>query len=87
MGEIVKKKWLCSFWLRFLTISSVILIVASFIIPPAGIINSSVLGAVGELEILAVIWIIHDAIKKGTGASIQKGDIRIDIDKDDEDEE
>ena len=84
MGEIIKDKWISSVWLKFLTISSVILIIASFVIPPTGIIDSSVLMGIGELEILAGIWIIYDAIKKGTGAHLKKGDISIDIDENDE---
>ena len=84
MGEIIKEKWISSVWLKFLTISSVILIIASFVIPPTGIIDSSVLMGIGELEILAGIWIIYDAIKKGTGAHLKKGDISIDIDENEE---
>lgn len=84
MGEIVKEKWISDFWLRFLTISAVILIAASFIIPPTGIIDPSVLGGIGELEILGGIWVVHDAIKKGAGAHISKGDVSIDIDKEKE---
>lgn len=84
MGEIVKNKWRESFWLKFLTIDAIILLVASFIIPPAGIIDPSVLGAVGEIEMLAALWIIYKAIQKGTGAHISKGDISIDIDKEEE---
>ena len=84
MGEIIKDKWISSVWLKFLTISSVILIIASFVIPPTGIIDPSVLMGIGELEILAGIWIIYDAVKKGTGAHLKKGDISIDIDENDE---
>ena len=84
MGEIIKEKWISSAWLKFLTISSVILIIASFVIPPTGIIDPSVLMGIGELEILAGIWIIYDAVKKGTGAHLKKGDISIDIDENDE---
>lgn len=81
MGDIIKEKWRNSFWLKFLTISSVILIAVSFVIPPIGEINSSVLAAVGELEIFGVLWIIYRAIEKGTGAHLSKGNITVDIDK------
>lgn len=84
MGEIVKEKWISSFWLRFLTICAVILIVASFVLPPTGIIDPSILAVIGEMEIFGAIWIVHDAIKKGTGAHISKGDVSIDIDKEKE---
>lgn len=84
MGEIVKNTWRESFWFKFLTIDAIILLVASFIIPPTGIIDSSILGAVGEIEVLAALWIVYKAIQKGTGAHISKGDISIDIDKEEE---
>lgn len=84
MGEIVKNKWRESFWFKFLTIDAIILLVASFIIPPTGIIDPSILGAVGEIEVLAALWIVYKAIQKGTGAHISKGDISIDIDKEEE---
>lgn len=84
MGEIIKEKWRNSFWLKFLTISSVILIAVSFVIPPIGEINSSVLAAVGEIEIFGVLWIIYRAIEKGTGAHLSKGNITVDIDKEGE---
>lgn len=41
------------------------LIVASFIVPPAGIIDPSVLQAVGEILVLPVIWMIPKAIEAG----------------------
>lgn len=84
MGEIVKNKWRESFWLKFLTVDAIILLVVSFIIPPSGIIDPSVLAAVGEIEALAVLWIVYKAVQKGTGAHISKGDINIDIDKEEE---
>lgn len=84
MGEIVKNKWRESFWFKFLTVDAIILLVVSFIIPPAGIIDPSVLAAVGEIEALAALWIVYKAVQKGTGAHISKGDINIDIDKEEE---
>ena len=41
------------------------LIVASFIIPPTGVIDNSVLQAVGEILIFPVVWMIPDAIRAG----------------------
>ena len=58
MGEIVKNTWRESFWFKFLTIDTIILLVASFLIPPTGIIDPSVLAAVGEIESLAALWIV-----------------------------
>ena len=65
--------------MRILTISSILLIIASFFVPPLGIIDGSILAAVGELEALGVLWIVMHAIEKGTAASFKKGDVEVDI--------
>ena len=75
----MKETWESNIWLRILTISSILLIIASFFVPPLGILDGSVLAAVGELEGLGVLWIVLRAIEKGTGASFKKGDVEVDI--------
>ena len=65
--------------MRILSISSILLIIASFFVPPLGVIDGSILAAVGELEGLGVLWIVLRAIEKGTNASFKKGDIEVDI--------
>lgn len=79
MKEILKETWESNIWMRILTISSIILIIASFFIPPLGIIDGSILAAVGELEAFGVLWIVMYAIEKGTAASFKKGDVEVDI--------
>ena len=79
MKEILKVAWLTNIWLRILSISSILLIIASFFVPPLGIIDGSILAAVGELEALGVLWIVLRAIENGTGASFKKGDVEVDI--------
>lgn len=41
------------------------LIIASFVLPPTGMIDNSVLQAVGEILIFPVIWMIPEAIRAG----------------------
>ena len=79
MREILKETWLTNIWLRILSISSLLLIIASFFVPPLGILDGSVLAAVGELEALGVLWIVLRAVENGTGASFKKGDVEVDI--------
>ena len=79
MKEILKREWESNIWLRILTISSILLIIASFFVPPLGVLDGSVLAAVGELEGLGVLWIVLRAVEKGTGASFKKGDVEVDI--------
>ena len=79
MKEILKETWESNIWMRILTISSIILIIASFFIPPLGIVDGSILAAVGELEVFGVLWIVFHAIEKGTAASFKKGDVEVEI--------
>lgn len=55
------------------------LIVTSFIIPPMGIIDTSVLQAVGEILIFPVVWMIPDAIR--AGRTIKYKDLEISSNK------
>ena len=79
MREILKETWLTNIWMRILSISSILLIIASFFVPPLGVIDGSILAAVGELEGLGVLWIVMRAVEKGTAASFKKGDVEVDI--------
>ena len=79
MRKILKETCESNIWLRILTISSILLIIAGFICPPLAVISGSVLTAVGELEALGVLWIVLRAVEKGTGASFKKGDVEVDI--------
>ena len=79
MRRILKETWESNIWMRILSISSIILIIASFFVPPLGIIDGSILAAVGELEAFGVLWILMYAIEKGTAASFKKGDVEVDI--------
>ena len=65
------------FYITF--VLSVVLIVSGFLIPPTGIIDGSVLTAVGELLMFSVIARIPEAIKAGKSVKIQKGDSSIEI--------
>ena len=51
------------------------LIIASFFIPPLGIVDPSVLQAVGEILVFPVVWMIPDAIR--AGKTIKYKDIEI----------
>ena len=79
MRKILKETWESNIWMRILSISSLLLIIASFFVPPLGIVDGSILAAVGELEVFGVLWIVMHAIEKGTAASFKKGDVEVDI--------
>jgi len=56
---------------------SVALIVGGFFCPPIGIIDGSVLTAVGLLLMFATVDKIPDVIKAGKSIRLQKGDLSI----------
>lgn len=51
-------------------------------LPPPGVIDSSVIAAVGELAGFAALWQIAKAIDKGVDAALRKGDTEITIHND-----
>ena len=68
-------------------ITSVVLILASFITPPMFIIDGSVLAAVGELFGFAALGEVAAAIERGHSASIQHGNTTVTINKQEEEYE
>lgn len=64
---------------RFTFVLSVLLIVGGFFVPPLGVIDGSVLTAVGLLLMFAVIEKIPEAIKQGRNIKLQKGDSSMEI--------
>lgn len=73
MAEIVRKSTLgnAAFWVCL--VISLSLIIAGFIVPPTGKIDSSVLMAVGELFGFATLFVVFTAIERGVNAKIQHG--------------
>lgn len=69
-------------WFHIFASSSLILIIASFILPPTGMIDPSVIGAVGEIAGFGALWELHIAIRKGFDAKISHHDTSIEINKD-----
>lgn len=58
---------------------SVLLIVGGFLVPPVGIIDGSVLTAVGLLLMFSVIERVPEAIKAGKSVKISKCDSSVEI--------
>lgn len=54
--------------------TSITLIVGGFLVPPVGVIDGSVLTAVGLLLMFQVIEKIPEVVKAGKSVKIQKGD-------------
>lgn len=66
----------------FFSIAALILIVAGFIVPPTGIIDRSVLIAVGELNGTLAIGAVIKAIDKGRSATFHHNDTELIINGD-----
>lgn len=62
------------------------LLTASFIVPPTGVIDRSVIAAAGELFAFASLTIILIAIDKGIDAKVQHNNTTITIDGKEEEE-
>lgn len=58
---------------------SVCLMVVGFLLPPTGVIDPSVLTAVGELFAFAALGVIPSAIKEGRSIKVTKGDASIEV--------
>ena len=66
---------------------ALILLIISWIAPPPMQVHESVLQAVAEIFGFASLWAIAIAIEKGTGASLRKGDVELEIQEDHEHKE
>lgn len=60
-------------------IVSLLLLIAGFLLPPQGVVDGSVLKAVGELIIFPVIVYGFRAIELGLEVTIHKGDTTVEI--------
>ena len=58
---------------------SVVLVVGGFLTPPIGVIDGSVLTAVGLLLLFSVVRRIPEAIKAGRSVKITKGDFSAEV--------
>lgn len=65
-------------------IVAIILLVVSWVMPPAWIIDKSILAAVGELFGFAALGEVAAAVERGHSATIQHGNTSISINKDEE---
>lgn len=72
-------------WFSITTATALLLIVVGFIIPPMGVIDGSVLTAVGELIGFAALAQIPPLVKKGADITIQHGQTSVTVNNPDND--
>ena len=69
--EAVKECVLLNGWFIFFSLVAIGLIIGSFFVPPMGVIDGSVLAAVGEIFAFAALGTVVKAIDKGVDAQVQ----------------
>ena len=81
MADEIKEIWANMHRWTFIIclVLSVILIVASWFVPPMAVIDGSVLAAIGEIFSFAALATVIRAIDKGDKASITKGDTTLTV--------
>lgn len=84
MGKVIVECWKEDLWLKILTITAVLLIVASFIVPPTGVIDGSVLAAVGELTGIGALWQFTKAINRNLDTKVKIKEIELELNHKDE---
>lgn len=67
-------------WFTILSLLSVGLIIFSFFMPPRGVIDPSVMAAVGEIFAFAALGTVIHGIDHGTTAKVTKGNLTVEID-------
>lgn len=80
MGKLILECWKEDLWLKILTLTSIILIITAFFIPPMAVIDGSVLAAVGELAGIGALWQFTKAINKNLDAKVKIKEIELEID-------
>lgn len=83
--NIIIAAWKGDIWLRILTITAILLIVGSFLCPPLGVVDSSVLLASGELFAFGALWELKNAVKSGANTKIRVKELEMEIKKKEED--
>lgn len=61
---------------------AILLLIASWFVPPMAVIDKSVLVAVGEIFAFVALGAVIKAVDKGKTATISKGDVNLTIGKD-----
>ena len=71
MSPLVRKATIGNLWFWILSGFAVALITAGFLVPPMGVIDGTVLTAVGEVFAFAALGTVIMAIEKGLPAKVQ----------------
>lgn len=84
MRKLLLETWKSNIWLRIITLCSILFIIGGFLVPPMGVIDGSVLTAIGELGFFGALFIVDEAIRSGKPIKFKKGDTSISTNERDE---
>lgn len=73
MAQFFRTYILHNLWFYIFSGVAMGLVIASFIVPPTGVIDSSVLAVTGEIFAFAALGAVIKAIDKGVDAKVQRG--------------
>ena len=73
MAKSIKKYIVGNTWFYIFSVAAIGLLIASFIVPPTGVIDPSVLAATGEIFAFAALGAVLKAIDKGVDARVRRG--------------
>lgn len=76
---------MCKLTFAICFIVSILLIIGGFFVPPTGVIDGSILTAVGELLLFPTLLYGFRAIELGLAVKFQKGETSIEIHRDNDD--
>lgn len=83
MRDLLRNATIGNVWFSILTAISVILLIASWFVPPMAVIDASVLAGVGELFGFAALATVIHAINKGKSVKVTHGNTALAVNKDD----
>lgn len=81
--ETLKKAIVGNHWFAIFSTVAILMIGISFILPPAGAVEPSALSGAGEMFLFAALWTVIHAIDKGHSAKLSKGDVSLEVKKED----
>ena len=85
MGKKIAAVWVSSLWLKICTVCAIGFGIASFIMPPTGEINESVIKFIAEVWCYAALSVLMEGLIKGVDARIKKGDTEVSFNNPDKD--
>lgn len=86
MGKAIRQALANNVYFHGFSLIALLMLVASFLVPPVGVIDPSCLAAVGEIFAFAALGTVIKAIDAGLNATVQHNGTSVTVSKDQEEE-